>query len=399
MDTKVKKKSNQCLDCGPLPRNHFSKYIESLLEHALPGHTGRMTVWIENAIERACIALGLLRRVPYRASPRISTRSSVFIDEGLRRGWNFFVIEGQFGPTGRFHVEKNRNTYLFEGLPRANFLEDKRSQIIDDKAKIKVVFRDMNIPTPEGKCFGVWRVKSAIAYGKMLGFPLVVKPRSGSISHHVFVNIINEDELARAVRSAFSYEPYIIVERFLPGMKTYRATVVDFSNIAVVERRPAHVVGDGVHTIQELIDIKNTDPRRGKPKQKDTTLYRMVIDGTTERILERANLSLSSVPKKGSSVAIQEKVILDLGADLFEVTNNVHPDNRELFQKVASTFNVRLVGIDFLSADISLSWKEGHAVVIELNSLPYIDMHHFPTEGKPVNVGGFVCDLVEKYYV
>jgi cyanophycin synthetase len=92
-------------------------------------------------------------------------------------------------------------------------------------------------------------------------------------------------------------------------------------------------------------------------------------------------------------------VILDLGADLFEVTPCVHFDNLEIFKKVAEIFNTRFVGIDFLSNDISKSWKEHPSVIIELNSLPYIDMHHYPTEGIPVNVGGWITDLVEKYYL
>jgi cyanophycin synthetase len=91
-------------------------------------------------------------------------------------------------------------------------------------------------------------------------------------------------------------------------------------------------------------------------------------------------------------------VILDLGADLFERTGEVHPDNLELFRAVARLFNTRLVGIDFLAEDISKSWRGQNAAIIELNSLPYIDMHHFPTKGEPVNVGGFICDMVEKYY-
>lgn len=91
-------------------------------------------------------------------------------------------------------------------------------------------------------------------------------------------------------------------------------------------------------------------------------------------------------------------MILDLGSDLHEVTSITHKDNFQLFERVARGFRTRLVGIDFLAEDISLSWKEQKSAVIELNSLPYIDMHHFPTDGLPVNVAGYLCDLVEKCY-
>lgn len=388
----------ECAECGPLPKNHAIKYMESLSEHIFPMYPAALAHYIERALEKICLATGLLRRHPYYPSSLISSRSSVFIEEGIKRGLRFFTIKGPWGPVGRFEMEKSGKIYSFAGLPRAEFLENAKSRIIDDKAKVKKILQNVSIPTPAGKCFGLFEIEKAMHYGEKLGFPLVAKPRSGSISHHVFLNVKNSKELRRAIRSVFSYEPYLIIERFFQNIKTYRATVVDFSQVAVVERVPAHVTGDGVHTIQELIGIKNTDPRRGRAKQKDTTLYRIVANDTTERLLEKHGYTFSSVVSSGSRVFLQEKVILDLGADLFEVTQKVHPENMELFEKVARVFNTRLVGIDFLAEDISKSWKKTRAAIGELNSLPYIDMHHFPTDGRPVNVAGFLCNLVERYY-
>lgn len=391
-------KKNICEDCGPLPQSHVLKYIDSILERTFPHTSSKLSFIIENAFERTLLFLGLLKKMPYSHLPDISFRSSVFIEEGVKSGFSFWTIFGPRGPTGRFQMKKGGKTYSFEGLPRAEFLNTKESDVIDDKSKVKQMLIHNELPTPQGKCFGLFSFKRAIAYGCILGFPLVVKPRSGSISRHVFLNIQNKDELVSALKKTLSYEPWIIIEKFLSPMKTYRATVVDFSRIAVVERVPAHIIGDGTHTIQELIDIKNTDPKRGFPKQKNTTLYKIVINRTTDLLLKKSGYSFDDIPENGKIVFLQEKVILDLGADLFEVTDKVHQDNFRLFEKTSRLFGARLIGIDFLAGDISKSWKEQHSAIVELNSLPYIDMHHFPTSGAPVCVGKYICDLVEKYY-
>lgn len=399
---KIFRKKN-CSACGPIQTNHIQQYIDSLIAHAFPKLPGASFLFaiglkIERFLENLLIFLGLLKLKPYGTRTLIPPRTSVFIAEGIKRGFSFFVLEGPRGHVNRFRMKRGGVEHRFEGLPRAEFLSGAQNSAVDDKAFVKETLSRNGIPVPEGKCFSILKAKSAVAYGKRLGFPLVVKPRSGSMDQHVFLNIRNEKELRKAIWDVFSYEPYCVVEKFLEGMRTYRADVVDFSNIAVVQRIPANVVGDGKHSIQELIDIKNADPRRGPQGQNYTPLFHILVDETTDRLLAEQGYMFSSVPEFGVRVFLQEKVLRDFGTDLAEVTGAVHPDNMELFQNIAQLFNTRLVGIDFLSQDISRSWKDGGAAVVELNSLPYIDMHHFPTEGEPVNVAGFVCDLVEKYY-
>ncbi|MEK7086922.1 MAG: cyanophycin synthetase, partial [Patescibacteria group bacterium] len=263
---------------------------------------------------------------------------------------------------------------------------------------IKRKLSEVGLPVAPGKSFSFFGSWSARRYGNSLGFPLVVKPRFGSMSQHVTVNIKNEIGLREAIKKALRYSPHFIVEKFLENVSVFRVTVIDEEFVACVKRVPAHVIGDGIHTIQELIDIKNQDPRRGKPKQKDATIFKLVVDETSEKLLREKNFDLFSIPRVGEIVYLQEKVILDLGADLFEVTKDVHQDNLELFSCTVRLFGAKLVGIDFLAEDVTKSWKEQSCAIIELNSLPYIDMHHFPTEGEPVPVAKFLCGLVEKYY-
>lgn len=328
----------------------------------------------------------------------ISLRSMVFIDEAKKRGMEFWALKSRYGYINDFHMKKKGKIFPFEGLPRAEFLGTKQTHLVDDKDAVKKILIQNKIPAPEGKTFWFFNKTKALRYGLALGFPLVVKPRSGSISRHVTANIQTESELKIAIKKAISYEPSFIVEKHLENTRVFRATVIDKNNIACVERIPAHVTGDGRHTVKELIDIKNTDPRRGQPRAKDTTLYKLVVDDTSKKLLLGQGLDFDRIPADNQKIFLQNKIILDLGADLLEVTPRIHPDNLELFKKITEIFNIRLVGIDFLAEDISRPWQEQNAGIIELNSLPYIDMHHFPTWGQPVNVASYVCDLVEKYY-
>jgi D-alanine-D-alanine ligase-like ATP-grasp enzyme len=400
----MKPEIKPCQDCGPLPVNHFHNWLADFSHFLLEESVGKLVPQklffrIDQLIYRIFIGLGFFRRTKEINRSAVSLRTAVFLDEARKRGINYCYLESRFGPVNHFEIRTANQSYFFEGLPRGERLETKLSKIIDDKAKTKSLLQSAKLPTPKGKSFFWFQKNSAIRWAiKNLKFPLVVKPRFGSMCQHVTINIKTIDQLTDAIRKTAVYSPAFIIEEFLDNAAVYRITVVNFSQMACVRRVPAHVVGDGKNTIQDLINVKNQDPRRGNPKAKDFTLFKLVIDEASKKLLKQQGYNLNSVPPKNELVYLQEKIILDLGGDLWEETPKIHPDNRALFQKVAELFNTRLVGIDFLIKDISLSWKSNPCVIIELNSLPYIDMHHFPTEGKSVNVAAAVCELVKKYY-
>ena len=123
------------------------------------------------------------------------------------------------------------------------------------------------------------------------------------------------------------------------------------------------------------------------PHQKEFTLYRIVENETS---------NFSAIPRKGEIVYLQKDPFLKLGGDLIEVTPQIHPDNSQLFREIAKFFDIRVVGIDFLAQDISNSWKNQPCAVLELNSAPCIELHHFPSSGTPQNVARAVVDLFLK---
>jgi len=190
-----------------------------------------------------------------------------------------------------------------------------------------------------------------------------------------------------------------LFERFVENSSVYRATVVDFDFVAVVRQVPANVVGDGFSTIRQLVQKKNGDKKRSEPHQKDSTLYKIVVDETTMKLFVEKNYNLGMALKEGEIVYLQKDPFLKLGGDLVEVTETVHPDNIRLFKDIAKFFDIRLVGIDFLVPDISSSWQNQHCATLELNSVPCIEMHHLPSSGTPQNVANALVDLFFKYYL
>ncbi len=386
-------KNTTCSDCGPSPQGHFEKYLESFIAHLLPNILPRFSFRLERLFEKFLLGARILKKEEFETQKALDSHLwTAFLDEAEKRGMKIWNFRGPFGYINRFELEFTGKRYSFNGLPRAEFLNTTISELVDDKATTKKILADNKMPTPPGRGFNCFQKVKAMEFGLKLGFPLVVKPRSGSMCHHVTLNIQTPEALQDAIARAINYEPFFIVEKYIAGARTFRATVVDNKFVACADRVPANIVGDGVHTIEELAAVKN------RVKQLSKEYFPIVLDNTTEQLLKEQGLNSRSIPRAGQKVFLQEKVSLIFGADILDVTSRAHPDNIELFEKISKIFNVKLVGIDFLAQDISRSWRDQIASVVELNSLPHINMHHLPTEGEPVNVGGYICDLVEKYY-
>ncbi len=261
------------------------------------------------------------------------------------------------------------------------------------------MLQQQHFPILPGKGWWWWQKQQAQQWAiKHLGYPLVVKPRYGTFSRHITTNISNPLELKRAIKRAISYAPTFLIERYLSNTSVYRGTVVDFKMVACAKRIIANVVGDGLHTISELVAIENSNPNRSEAQEKNAVVYKIEIDNTSKKLLQQQNVKLSTILAKDKLIWLQKDPFIRLGADIVEVTEKVHPDNRQLFQDIAHSFGVRLTGVDLLLKDISCSWKTQPSAILELNSLPGIEMHHFPSSGQAQNVAGAIVNMVLKYY-
>lgn len=385
--------------------SHIATWFEEiggLFSSALPRNflLEKFGVFGDVFAEKFFTALGLGSMRDDFTSSDIQPRSHCFVEEAKKRGVTFKVFRGPFGYTNHFTANMGGKNVRFQNLPTANAANSYANNFTDDKDRTKKHLIKGKFPVAEGRAFWFWQKNKAMEFGmQKIGFPLVVKPRSGSVSRHVTTGIEDRGRLRDAVNYALIYSPVFIVEKFIPDSFVHRATVVDFDFAACLRQVPAHVRGDGASTVRELIDSKNNDPRRGGSQQKESILHKIVENETTQKLLSEKRRTFSTIVKKDEIVYLQKDPFLKLGGDLVEETPDVHPDNLQLFYDIARFFDIRVVGIDFLAKDISRSWREQQCAVLELNSVPCIELHHFPTFGKPQNVARALVDLFFKYYV
>lgn len=217
----------------------------------------------------------------------------------------------------------------------------------------------MGVPVPKDK--RVNNLEEAIKAANELGYPVVLKPEFGSNGYGVYPNIQNDAELTELVNKAGDTK--LFVEKHVSGTD-FRTNIVNGKVMGVLNREAAKVVGDGIHTIKELIDIANQDPVRYTRKW---SMHPIKIDEETVRILKKHKVKLNSKPKKGQVVLLREVNNLSSGGYAKRYLGAIHPDNIALLEKIAKALCVRYVGIDVLAEDFSRSWKEGNFHVTDVN--------------------------------
>ncbi|KKR08274.1 MAG: Cyanophycin synthetase [Parcubacteria group bacterium GW2011_GWC2_39_14] len=397
----MEKGNKYCHDCGQPKVEHINTWMEELLGRVLPSLKlpKKLEEISDIIIEKIFTLSKLARFTTDFTSADIQLRSSCFMAEMRPRGAVFYATKTSYGFTNYFKMEVADKIFRFETLPLAKFESKYPAKLVDDKELAKRHCQNGGFPIAEGRVFWFWQKKKAMEFARQVGFPLVVKPRSGSVSRHVTTNIQNDEQLEKAIRHSISYSPSFIIERFMADTSVYRATVIDFDFVACIKQVPANIVGDGISTIRELINQKNNDSRRGDPKQKQLTLYKLVENETTQKLLDEKMYDDGTILAKDESFFLQNNPFLKLGGDLVEVTPIVHPDNLQLFRDLARHFDIRLTGIDFLVNDISVSWKDQPCAILELNSAPCIELHHYPSSGEPTNPAGALADMFFKYYL
>lgn len=335
--------------------------------------------------------LALLRIVKFEKNPdenELYNRSLIFFQEAKKRGIDIRSVKCLSKCMNEFKFKYNGKNYYYEGIPLG--LQEAPLNT-DDKYKMKVELSKYGVPVAKGQLCR--NLKQAKRFARKTGYPLVVKPNNGSLSHHVTCNITSEDDLVKAVNIAMQYRPDFIVERYVRG-KLFRATVIGEKEVYVCEKEKANIIGDGDCTVEELIRRKNEQQERGNTHQKNTTLHEIPVDEKLGQTIAMQDLTLKSVPAKGKKVYLQEKFTLSQGCDIINCTTKIHPDNKKLFLDIAKFLELGLLGIDFICPDIQQSYKEQQTAVLELNSLPYIDMHQYPSHGEPDDVAKEVWDIV-----
>ena len=258
-----------------------------------------------------------------------------------------------------------------------------------DKHLTKKLLADIGISVPEGVL--VTSLEEAVEEAESMGYPVVVKPLDFSHGRGISLDIKDRDHLAKAVAEAQGYTRQIIVERYITG-RDYRVLVVNDEVVAVAERVPAHVVGDGQHTVRQLVERLNTDPRRGIGHEK--VLTRVTIDDESLRLLTEQGLTLDDIPSSGVEVKLKATANISTGGTAVDKTDVIHFSNVEMARRAARVIGLDIAGIDVICSDITRPVEETRGGIVEVNAAPGFRMHVAPSEGKPRDVAGPVVDML-----
>ena len=261
--------------------------------------------------------------------------------------------------------------------------------IAGDKEMTNRILGDLGLPVPRQD--QVWTLEEAQAAARNIGLPVVIKPLDANHGRGVSIGIETEDQVVVAFAQAREHSRTVLVESYIQGFD-HRMLVVNNELVAVAKRVPGHVIGDGLHTVAELVELVNQDPRRGIGHEK--VLTRIELDHQAERLLEAAGHTVASVLPEGEVFYLRSTANLSTGGTAIDVTDVVHPDNREMAVRACAAIGLDVCGVDFLTADITRSHKEVGGGICELNAAPGFRMHVSPSEGQPRDVAGKVMEML-----
>jgi cyanophycin synthetase len=261
-----------------------------------------------------------------------------------------------------------------------------------DKEGTKTILKDGGIPVPRGTVIQYLDELSA-AIEEVGGFPIVIKPLDGNHGRGISIDVKTQQEAEEAydLASAASKTRSVIVERYYKG-SDHRILVINGKVAAVAERIPAHVVGDGRSTIEELIEITNQDPNRGDGHAN--VLTKITIDKTALNVLEKQGYELTSILPQGAIAYLRATANLSTGGIAVDRTDEIHPENVWIAQRVAKLIGLDIAGIDVVTEDIRKPLKEVDGVIVEVNAAPGFRMHVAPSRGLPRNIAAPVIDML-----
>ncbi len=389
-----------CPDCGPSTINHFLSKTVLIIDWIFsPVNSFFMSITklaqrfiyflgIKNLGIYFFIALSKVGITKIVISPDAdnSDRAKCLWIAAEERGIKIFEIRFFGKSTELFWCEYQEKKILFECLPRPMPLSQAYFWM-DNKGIMRKKFSDAGLPIAVGTV--AFRFSKALQLLKEIGAPLITKPNIGSRSRHTTIHISDPQGLKKAFKIAKKLSPWVIVEQELKGT-VHRVTLIGGALTAVMRRDPPFVIGDGKSTIAKLIEQENLNPKRQGPH-----FHQIPIDEFTLDEISRQGLALELVPEKKQKIIIRNNIGRSSGGSNSDLTPNVHPENRELFEKIAKVVGDPLIGMDFIIEDVSISWKsQSPCGAIELNSVPFLDLHHFPLYGDVVDASGALWDVV-----
>ncbi len=262
-------------------------------------------------------------------------------------------------------------------------------ELASDKEETNKILATLGLPVPKQEL--VTSEDGALRAARRLGVPVVTKPFNGNHGRGISIHLMTDEEIIAGFNEAREISRSVIVENFLSG-DDHRLLVVNGELVAATRRTPGHVIGDGTHTIAQLVDAVNADPRRGVGHEK--VLTRLVLDAQAEMMMERVGYTAESIPKADETVFLRSTANLSTGGTATDVTDIIHPDNRDMAVRAIRAIGLDVGGVDFLTTNIAESYKTIGGGICEVNAAPGFRMHVSPSEGSPRDAAGPVIDML-----
>lgn len=264
-------------------------------------------------------------------------------------------------------------------------------EISCDKEDTHKLLKDLGLPLPRQEL--VYSERQAVSMARRMGYPVVIKPLDGNHGRGITIDIKEDNEIESAFQFAREKgnSRAILIESMITGYD-HRMLVVNGELVAVAKRVPGHVIGDGENTIAQLVDIVNSDPRRGVGHEK--VLTNLEFDRQAELLIEQAGHTQDTILPEGETFYLRSTANLSTGGTAIDVTDEVHPDNRAMAERAVMAVGLDIGGVDFLTDDISQSYKDIGGGICEVNAAPGFRMHVAPSEGQSRDVAGKVMDML-----
>ncbi len=264
-------------------------------------------------------------------------------------------------------------------------------EIASDKEETRSILAALGLPVPKQEL--VYSADSAVEAAEEIGYPVVTKPLNANHGRGISIRLTTPEQVRAGFDMARQHGTSrgVLVESFVTGFD-HRMLVVNGDLVAVAKRVPGHVVGDGRSTIEELVAVVNSDPRRGVGHEK--VLTQIAFDDQAERLMAQAGHDRSTVLPDGETFFLRSTANLSTGGTAIDLTDIVHPDNREMAVRAVRAVGLDVGGVDFLTDDVAMSYKDAGGAIVEVNAAPGFRMHVAPSEGTPRDVAAPVMDML-----
>jgi cyanophycin synthetase len=319
-----------------------------------------------------------------REETRLGPSTGCIVEEAARRGIPFIRLNKSSLVQLGYGVNQQRIRATIAGTTSCIAVD-----IAGDKDDTKNLLEAAEIPVPKGSIIrGEEGLQDAI---NKIGYPCVLKPLNGNHGKGATTNIVNYEQALTALEAAQKYGRSVIVEKFITGFD-FRLLCINYKFVCAALRTPAAVTGDGEHSIQWLIEETNKDERRGYGHEK--VLTQITVDDFTKKMLDDKGYTLETIPPKGELVLVKPTANLSTGGTSTDVTEEVHPSNIFMAERIAKIIGLDICGIDIMAPNLKVPITENGGAVLEVNAAPGFRMHIEPSEGIARNVAEPVIDML-----